>query len=67
MAIAKYSPSSVTEYLGLTTDTKPTGNDQGPGPKVGDRFVETDATGKVWVWNGSAWVSPPGAIFTAGA
>ncbi|MDE2105199.1 MAG: hypothetical protein KGL39_48680 [Patescibacteria group bacterium] len=57
MAIIRYSPSAVMEYVGLSTDTKPTAaNATGnvPPPKGGDRFIESD-TGNVFIYTGSGW------------
>lgn len=55
MAIVRYSPSAVMEYVGLSTDTKPVGNVGGqPGPKAGDRFIESD-TGNVFIYTGNGW------------
>lgn len=38
------------EYLGLSTDTKPT-----EGVEVGTEFYETD-TGYTYIYSGSAWI-----------
>ena len=55
MAVARIVKSTVTRWIGLSTDTKPTAS-QGntPAPDAGDPFVETD-TGKVYIYTGSAW------------
>lgn len=68
MTIGVYSPHMVREYIGLSTDTKPTASSGNyPGPRTGDRFVEQD-TGKVYVFNSGAWsVAILAGIFTAGA
>lgn len=70
MAISVYNPKSVREFVGLSTDTKPSNTHSGNGsiapPRSGDRFIETD-TGKVYVFNGGAWSGAiTGAVFVAG-
>lgn len=70
MAVNVYDPSSVREYIGLSTDAKPSNANSGNGsiapPRTGDRFIETD-TGKVYVFNATAWSAAVlNSIFTAG-
>lgn len=62
MAVNVYNPSSIREYVGLSTDAKPTtGGGHLVEPRNGDRFIETD-TGKVFIFNAGAW---SGAILGA--
>jgi hypothetical protein len=49
MAISKFNPANALAFMGLSTDTKPTG------VAPGSRFLETD-TGKVWMYyNTNVW------------
>lgn len=41
--------TSTQQWIGLSTDTKPTPD------KPGSKFYEAN-TGQEWVWNGSEWV-----------
>jgi len=41
--------SSMMDYIGLSTDTKPSPD------QPGSKFYESD-TGKTSIWTGSAWV-----------
>lgn len=50
----KNARTSWKEYVGLSTDTKPTA-----GIPLASRFLETDS-GTEYVWNGSAWVAIAG-------
>lgn len=40
--------ASITKYIGLSTDTKPTS------PPIGAEFTETN-TGKKWVYTADGW------------
>lgn len=68
MAVVRYSPSAVMEFLGLSTDVKPNATNAAmPAPKIGDRFIEAD-TGKVYAYMGAGtWTAVIGAVYTAGA
>lgn len=52
--------ASIRRYVGISTDTKPTGYVEGqtvrdPIP-AGSSFLETD-TGDIWRWNGTEWTA----------
>jgi hypothetical protein len=51
MAVLHYQrhSSAMLDYIGLSTDTKPTPD------QVGSRFYESD-TGLNSIWTGTAWV-----------
>lgn len=44
-----------TRLVGLSTDTKPTVDEEGGELEVGREWIATD-TGQSWYWDGSAWV-----------
>lgn len=49
---------SIRRYVGLSTDTKPTGYTGATLDSIpaGSSFLESD-TGDIWRWNGSEWMA----------
>lgn len=52
MAISRFHPGNASVYMGLSTDTKPTGISAG----VGNKFIETDTLKVFLFMNTNVWV-----------